>query len=436
MIDFPPSPSLGQTFVQGNTTWTWDGVKWTAYPGTLSVPDAPINNQLYGRKNAGWTVVPGATLTEAPIDGAAYARKAMGWSTIAHTDITDWSATLAPYALTSGVPVATTTTPKMDGAATIGIDTGWARGDHVHPSDTSRYAASNPSGYQTAAQVTATLGPYALTANMPVASTATPLADGVAAVGTSAAYARADHVHPVVYMGDNRIINGNFAVNQRAYVSGTALPSSPTVANGYAHDRWKAGAGGCTYTFTAALPDTTITITAGTLTQIIEAGMIEGGVYTLSWTGTAQARVYQGTPTGSYAASPLTTASLPAGVNTIVEFNAGTLTRPKLEIGSVATPYNRQSLAESMADCQRYYQSGYSAINSGGISGQSMGGAQMYPVVMRAAPTVVYGTVSSGGTTGIPSNNANSASSIWTIMTASASGYTWYGVPWTANAEL
>jgi Collagen triple helix repeat (20 copies) len=32
--------------------------------------------------------------------------------------------------------------------------------------DTTRYAASNPSGYQTAAQVTASLGPYALTANV------------------------------------------------------------------------------------------------------------------------------------------------------------------------------------------------------------------------------------------------------------------------------
>ena len=84
--------------------------------------------------------------------------------------------------------------------------------------------------------------------------------------------------------------------------------------------------------------------------------MIEGGVTTLSWTGTAQARVWQGTATGSYAASPLTTASLTAGTDTVVEFNSGTVTRVKLESGSVATPYNRQSLAKSMADYQRYYQ--------------------------------------------------------------------------------
>ena len=34
------------------------------------------------------------------------------------------------------------------------------------------------------------------------------------------------------------------------------------------------------------------------------------------------------------------------------------ITGVKLEVGSVATPFNRQSLAKSMADCQRYYQVG------------------------------------------------------------------------------
>ena len=32
------------------------------------------------------------------------------------------------------------------------------------------------------------------------------------------------------------------------------------------------------------------------------------------------------------------------------------MTGVKLEIGSVATPFNRQSPAKSMADCQRYYR--------------------------------------------------------------------------------
>ena len=43
------------------------------------------------------------------------------------------------------------------------------------------------------------------------------------------------------------------------------------------------------------------------------------------------------------------------GSVSVVGTNGATfyLTGVKLEIGSVATPYNRQSLAKSMADCQR-----------------------------------------------------------------------------------
>jgi hypothetical protein len=48
--------------------------------------------------------------------------------------------------------VNTVTTPLMDGVAAIGTLTTYARPDHVHPVDTSRYAASNPAGYISANQ--------------------------------------------------------------------------------------------------------------------------------------------------------------------------------------------------------------------------------------------------------------------------------------------
>jgi hypothetical protein len=130
----------------------------------------------------------GGGIADAPNDGTAYARKSAAWAHLTHTDITDWTATLAPYALTANVPVASSTTPLMNGTAAVGTGTTWARADHVHPVDTSRYAASNPSGYQTAAQVTAAI---------PVASTTAPLINGTAAAGSSAAWSRGDHVHPV-----------------------------------------------------------------------------------------------------------------------------------------------------------------------------------------------------------------------------------------------
>ena len=266
---------------------------------------------------------------------------------------------------------------------------------------------------------------------IPVASSTTPLMNGIAAIGVGTTWARADHVHPsdVAAMNDNRIINGNFAVNQRTQVSGTAL-----AAAAYGHDRWKAGTAGCTYTFTAALPDTTITITAGTLTQIIEAGVIEGGAYTLSWTGTAQGRVYQGTPTGSYAASPLTTASLTAGTNTIVEFNTGTLGSVKFEIGSRATSFNRQSLAKSLADCQRYYSVGQ--IISGGNSpvGTTVYSSRRTPVTMRATPTLAI-SANSGSIVGNV-NVGMTGDTVFGYGSVSSTADWIYNIAYTASAEL
>lgn len=42
------------------------------------------------------------------------------------------------FITSSSVPSASTTTPKMDGTAAVGTETKWAKGDHVHPTDTSR----------------------------------------------------------------------------------------------------------------------------------------------------------------------------------------------------------------------------------------------------------------------------------------------------------
>lgn len=42
------------------------------------------------------------------------------------------------FITTADVPSATSTSPKMDGTAAVGSETTYARGDHVHPSDTSR----------------------------------------------------------------------------------------------------------------------------------------------------------------------------------------------------------------------------------------------------------------------------------------------------------
>jgi hypothetical protein len=84
------------------------------------------------------------------MDGVPTAGVSQRFSRGDHTHPTDTS-----RAAVTAIPVASTTAPIMDGSAAVGTGTTWARSDHVHPVDTSRYAASNPAGYQTQAQVRA-----------------------------------------------------------------------------------------------------------------------------------------------------------------------------------------------------------------------------------------------------------------------------------------
>lgn len=185
----------------------------------------------------------------------------------------------------------------------------------------------------------------------------------------------------------NRVIDGGFVINQRAYVSNTAL-----AASAYAHDRWKAGASGCTYTFTQGSlgVNTTITITAGSLQQVIEGcNMPEGGTYTLSWTGTAQARING----GSYSASPLTVTGLTAGANCTIEFNTGTVGSVQVETGASASSFAYRPYGTELQLCQRYYWKYVSAGNKPIINANYYSTTQIYgivqmPVTMRATPTL------------------------------------------------
>ena len=283
----------------------------------------------------------------------------------------------------NAVPVASTTAPGMDGAAAVGTGTTWARADHIHPTDTSRYAASNPSGYQTAAQVQA-------------ATRALNYAD-----------------------------NSGFSVNQRSYVSGTAL-----AAAAYGHDRWKAGAGGCTYTFPAPVgPSNTITITAGTLQQVVEGGSIVGGNYMLSWTGTAQGRV----GAGSYAASPVAVAGIVAGANTTIEFNGGSLGQVKFESGTVATPWFANGARYELSNCQRFYRTGL-ILWGGYVTATCPYYAATSIGAMRALPTIA--SLSDTSTTFGARTLAASGEAAYVTASATATGGGTLNVSFSASADL
>lgn len=93
---------------------------------------------------------------EVAITGSKYIR---GLTSDAQTQLNN-------KANTGDIPVATTTSPKMNGTAAVGTETKWAKGDHVHPTDTSREptinltanraVVSNGSGKLAASSITTT----------------------------------------------------------------------------------------------------------------------------------------------------------------------------------------------------------------------------------------------------------------------------------------
>ena len=84
--------------------------------------------------------------------------------------------------------VLATGAPLMDSSsATPGSSTSMARADHVHPTDTSRASATD------LATLTARVDSFTGSA---IASDAMPQMDGVASAGTGGNYSRGDHVHP------------------------------------------------------------------------------------------------------------------------------------------------------------------------------------------------------------------------------------------------
>lgn len=262
----------------------------------------------------------------------------------------------------------------------------------------------------------------------------------------------------------NRLRNGNFTVNLRA-VSGTVT----LAAGAYGHDGWKAGASGCTYTFATSGNSTVITISAGSLLQIVEAGLIEGGTYALSNQGTAQARIaVNGAATsGAYAsattAAPLLSASATANQQVTVEFTTGTIDRALLEPGTLATAFERRPRAVELAINQLYYRNSYSdgvAPGTAATNGSHQTtaatpfilscGSVRFGNRMRAIPAVTIYSPNSGATANMAEYNtggtfvADRGSSTLNISTdgfeIQASGAATAGnnerFHWAASAEL
>lgn len=191
----------------------------------------------------------------------------------------------------------------------------------------------------------------------------------------------------------NLVVNGSGQFNQRGYVSGAAT----TVANQVTLDRWRVVVAGQSLAFGAGVPGQgrTITFPAGGADQVFEAAAVKGGVYTVSWIGTATATV-----NGAVIANGGQTAVLPAYTAVTLRMLGGTGEDIQFERGAAKTPVEQRPPQIELALCQRDYVKSYaigttpqSAALPGrywfaGNVGGSVNGRVDFPVPMRAAPAV------------------------------------------------
>jgi len=176
--------------------------------------------------------------------------------------------------------------------------------------------------------------------------------------------------------GKNKIIGGHFVTNQTAYTSGTAL-----AIGAYAFDLWKSSTTNSSMTFTPSPQGQQVTV-VGSFQQVLERPNIAAGQYTLSWVGTAQARVYNfGSSAPAYASSPITVA-LDGTQNVVTEYTNGTLDFVQFEAGTMKTAFEQRFPSAEIALAQRYLY----VVNFIGMIG-TYGGPSTFVSLCVSTPT-------------------------------------------------
>lgn len=226
----------------------------------------------------------------------------------------------------------------------------------------------------------------------------------------------------------NLLVNGNFAVNQRGYVSGT----NTTVAYQYTLDMWRVVTGGQNVTFTNLGGGTAnfanqVTAPAGGLEQVVPGESIQGGTYTLNWVGAGIATV------NGVAVTKSVSFTLTAGTNAIVRF-VGVVSYAQLEPGSAATTFEYLPYEVNLQRCERFYEIGEAVTNGNANAGQSVSHRIHFRARKYKTPTISYAITAFANAAVADARNPSADGLEWYVQ-ATVSGGTASTGTWTASAE-
>lgn len=226
----------------------------------------------------------------------------------------------------------------------------------------------------------------------------------------------------------NLLVNANFAVNQRAYVSGTATVG----ANQYTLDMWRVVSSGQAVTFTnlgggTANSSNQITAPAGGVEQVIPGENVVGGSYAINWAGTATCTV------NGVARAKNDTFSLSAGANAIVRFSGGTVSFAQLEPGTSVAPFEHPPFDVNLRRCERFYEAGGAVSNAYAAAGNSVSSRVHFRSRKHQVPTLTWTGSAVNGSVW-DARNPTVDGLEWFIQAAATGGTSWSGT-WTASAE-
>ena len=137
LVIFPASvrDGIGVDLVKASGSYQFNLAYEDFAPPIGGVADALHTNALLWNSITGaYTLVPvsvlatGGAVPEAPNDGIQYGRKNLGWTPVTGSG--------------GGSGTPSDSIPIMDGVGASGVAPDYSRGDHVHPSDTSRQLAN------------------------------------------------------------------------------------------------------------------------------------------------------------------------------------------------------------------------------------------------------------------------------------------------------